>query len=184
MRRPDRRAKGINFIELIKLLKVQRRTRRLDGLSQASIALLDERILLTAWYPAEPFIELIDYVYRHMLSERPERAFELGALGAELQLTGPHRAFVVCGDPEASVLGLRHIWRSYFDFGECDAVLEAPGSALFSLRDYRDMPAAHGVMLPAYEIVAARLAGSHNPTYELLKCPWLGEPALIYRVRF
>lgn len=184
MRRGDRRAKGINFIELIKLLKIQRRTRPLNGLSKEVTALLDEHILLTAWYPVEPFIELIDYVYKHMLSAKPERAFELGVVGAEMQLTGPHRAFVVCGDPEASVLGLRHIWRAYFDFGDVQAALEAPGRVLFTVRDYPDMPCPHGWMMPAYEVVAARLAGAHNPTFELLQCPWLGAPSLVYRLNF
>ena len=46
------------------------------------------------------------------------------------------------------------------------------------------MPCAQGHMLPAWEVVAARLAGSKNAGVTLLERPWDGDPALVYPISF
>jgi hypothetical protein len=179
-----RRAKGTNFIELVKALKVHRRTHPIVGLSRAAEDMLGERILLTNWYPLPPLLEILEYIYRNLLDGDPKKAYELGVVGAEVQLKGPHRAFVVPGDPQASVMALRHIWPSYFDFGELQATLETERSVVFTFKGYPDLPEVQGHMFPAWEVVAARLAGSKRPSSEILGRPWKGDRELVYRISF
>jgi hypothetical protein len=181
---PARHAKGTNLIELIKALKVYQRTRPLDGLSPAAQSMLDTRVLVSDWYPIEPFLELLTVLYERLLGRVPERAQHLGITGGTLALQSTYRAYIREGDPAASVLAMRHIWRAFFDFGELKANLEADDSVRFVLTGYPDMPPVHAAIVTAWSVAAARLAGSEKAEVAIVEAPWDGTDRLVYRTTF
>lgn len=179
-----RHAKGTNLIELIKALKVHQRTRPIDGLSSAAQELLETRILVSDWYPHEPFLELLKVLYERLLGRAQERARHLGIAGATTALQSTYRAYVHDGDPAGSVLAMRHIWRAFFDFGDLKASLEAEGSVQFVLTGYLDVPPVHAAMITAWPVAAARLAGSEKAQVAIVEAPWSGAERLAYRATF
>ncbi|HMJ12736.1 MAG TPA: hypothetical protein VK524_15045, partial [Polyangiaceae bacterium] len=117
----DRRAKGVSFIELVKLLKAHRRKTPVLGISEPAERLFVEHLLPTAWYPFVPVAEIIRVSYRNLLRGREEAALQMGIAGGTYALTTYHKTFVKPGDPRASTLAMRHTWPLYFDFGELRA---------------------------------------------------------------
>jgi hypothetical protein len=179
-----RHAKGTNLIELIKTLKVYQRTRPIEGLSAAARALLDTRVLLSDWYPHEPFLELLTILYERLLGQSPERALQVGIDGATAALQTTYRAYIHNGDPAGSVLAMRHIWRAFFDFAELKASLEQDGAVRFVLTGYLDVTPVHAAMFTAWPVAAARLAGSRKAQVAIVEAPWDGADRLVYRATF
>jgi hypothetical protein len=179
-----RHAKGTNLIELIKALKVYQRTRPLEGLSPAAQTMLDTRVLLSDWYPHEPFLELLSVLYERLLGRIPERAVQIGIAGGTAALQTTYRAYVQDGDPAASVLATRHVWRASFDFGELKANLDPDGAVRFVLTGYPDIPPVHAAIISAWSVAAARLAGAGQAKVTIVEAPWDGADRLVYRTTF
>jgi hypothetical protein len=58
-----RRAKGVNLVDLIKILKLHRRKTPIVGLGAQALQLFDEHILASDWYPHDLLLELLGYTY-------------------------------------------------------------------------------------------------------------------------
>ncbi len=179
-----RHAKGTNLVELIKVLKIHQRQRPIDGLSPEAQELLDTRILLSDWYPHEPFMELLRVLFEQLLGRSTDKALQIGITGSISSLKGPYKAYIRTGDPAASVLAMRHIWRTFFDFGDLKASLDEDGSVRFILTGYRDVSPVHAAMITAWTVGAARLAGSEKAKVEIVEAPWDGAERLVYRTTF
>lgn len=183
--RSGRHIKGASFIELVKLLKVYRRRHPLDELREATVAFMGQRILPSAWYPYEIFIELLETAYRRLLDSSEENALQMGIAGGQVALSTLHKAYIAAGDCAGSVLAMRHMWRAQCDFGDLRAELEDGGRAVrFTLTDYPDMPAVHGMTTVGWGVAAARLGGARDAACEVFEKPWEGAPRLSYAIRF
>jgi len=178
----DRFSKGVAIADLVKVLKIYRRKCPLNGLSPAAEALLDEHILLTKWYSHESFLELLDTAYRVLLDSDEENALQMGINGGQVILQGIHSAFVQQGDPLGSVMALRHIWPTYYDFGGLTAELIDGQKVQFTVVDYPDITIPHAMVTVGWGIAAARLGGAFGARHEILERPWQGAPALKYRI--
>src|SRR5262245_38678551 len=133
-----RLAKGTNFLDLVKWLRVHRRKAPITGLSPAAAAFLDERVLVTHWYDLRHLLELLDFAFANVLGQSAEKAHEAGIAGGTNQLKGPHKAFIVAGNPQESLMAMRHSWRVYFNFGELQTAIEGRRRALFTVTGYPD----------------------------------------------
>ncbi len=176
--------KGSNLIGLVKLLRGLRKTRPLQGLSPAALALLDERVLVTDWYPFEPFLEFVELTYRDLLKGSEEAALQMGIAGGREALAGVHKAFISQGDAAASLLAMKPAWRAYFDFAQLSAEKVGTNAVRFNLIDYPDVGAAHGMLIVGWHVAAARLAGSEKARAEVVLKPWTGAPHLAHCVHF
>jgi hypothetical protein len=180
----------VNLTELVKVLRIHRRQKPLPRLSAAAEDLLATRILASEWYAHEPFLELLRCTDEVILGRSEARALEMGILGGHIALQGPHRAFVQPGDPEGSMLALRHVWRSYFDFGELAGEPEAlpheerSRGVRFILTGYPDIPCVHAHMTAGWPMAAAQIAGARDPQCEMLERPWKGAQRLVFRVLY
>lgn len=181
-----RRTKGVSFIELVKFLKVHRRTNPMPELSRDAEALLTSvHVLPTVWYPFAPVAELTQFTYRRLLRSREEAALQMGIAGSTLALGTYHKTFVKPGDPRASVLAMRHTWPLFFDFGVLSAKEDGPHAAVFTLEGYPDVNPGHGWMIVGWHRAAALVAGAELVRGELLECPWRDDsPRLVHRVEF
>jgi len=179
----SRNVKGIIQVDLIKFLRVYQRSTPLPRLSPAAEELLQTRVIVSAWYPLAPFLELIMVTDRVLLKGNEEAAVELGAGGGTNLLRTSYRAYIREGDAAESVMGVRHLWGTHYDFGAIHAELEADRrSVVYTVTGYEDVVAPHGLMTAGWAIAAARIAGAPAARIELLERPWAGDEHLRYRV--
>ena len=179
---PQRLVKGTNLVDLIKLLRSVRKVRKLDGLSTSAEQLLQDRILPTAWYAHESFIELLEFTFRELLGSSEKAACEMGATGGRAELQRTMRALVDRKDPLGSVLAMRHAWQASFNFGTLRAAVE-DRSVLFRLAGYRDVGPAHAQMIAGFGLAAAQVSGAPASTATVLEAPWRGAAELVYRIQ-
>lgn len=177
-----RLAKGINLSQLVAALRKHRRHRPLGAISPAAQRLLEDRILDSAWYPHEPFLELLAVMYREMLGSREDYALAAGISGGKVALLGAHKTFVSEGDPVASVLAMRHSWRSYFNFGALTAAQQNDHVVTLMLTGYPDVPPVHAGMIVGWAVAAAQLGGAPGSVGEILERPRIAGDSLHYRV--
>lgn len=177
-----RSAKGTVVIDLVKLLKELRKRKPLPPLSSAAEQLLATRVLSSEWYPLEPFAELLRALDTTMLRGDETRTMELGVAGAMGPLHGPYRAYLKVGDPQGSVMAMRHAWRAHYDFGEITARTIDAQTVEFTLKDYPDVCMPHALMSAGWGVAAAIIAGAASSQVEVVARPWQGAPAFVYRV--
>jgi hypothetical protein len=181
----QRQAKGVSFVELVKLLKNRRRKHPFSGLSAEAEGLFGQHLLPTGWYPFPPVAELIDLAYRELLRGSAEAALQMGIAGGTHALRTYHRGFIRPGDPLASLLAMRRSWSLYFDFGELTTKQVGERGVVFQLDGYPDISAAHGPMVVGWHRAAGLVAGVKNLRGEIVECPWTdGSPRLVHRVEF
>jgi len=169
-----RRAKGVSFMELVKLLKGYRRQHSLGSLSNEAQELMEQHLLPTEWYPFAGVRELIELSYRLLLGQSEQAALEMGIAGGSHALSSYHKNFVKENDPLASILSMRHAWRLYFDFAELRAKLDGERAVRFVLDGYADMTVAHGMMIIGWHRAAGLIAGAETTTGTILEAPWKG----------
>ncbi|MBN1656674.1 MAG: hypothetical protein JXA30_23075 [Deltaproteobacteria bacterium] len=180
----ERRAKGINIIDLVKVLKIYRRTHKNAVFSKDVEALFKERILPNKWYSYRIFLELINFAYKNLLASKEDNAVQLGMAGGLVVLKEYHGVFIEEGDPIATLLSLRHSWRSYFNFGFHEAKSDDDHSVEMTVGDYPDVGPCHAHMIIGWDMGGAKLAGASDIRYELLTRPWEGAGQLTYIIRF
>jgi len=178
----ERQIKGLNLIALVKTLRMYRRKHPTVGLSPGAESLLTERILVNKWYSHAASLELMRVFYRHLLGSNPENALQAGIVGGLAAFEDNHRAFVVNGDPAASLYAMRHIWGTMLNFGELQAELVGEKSVRFTLTGYPDVPEVHGMLIVGWGIAAAQLSGAKDVTYSIERRPWQGDPSLVYLI--
>jgi hypothetical protein len=181
--KPPRRAKGVNLIDLVKLLKGLRKRRPL-AFSKAAEALLAEHVLISNWYPFDVYPELLDIVYREMLGRDEKAALEMGIIGGRAAFSGFHKQFIAPRKPLETLLAIRHTWRVYYDFGTLSAFEEGPRAVRLELEGYPDARPCHGNMIVGWHVAAGREAGAENARSDILEAPWRGGARLVHRVTF
>lgn len=181
----ERKAKGINLVELVKFIRSLRKKRTFrTPLSGQAEALLSMQVLPISWYSHAAFLELVELVYREVLERDEEKTYAMGIAGGRIALTGPHRAFIDPNSVARSVLAMRHVWRACFNFGELNAQLEDEQTVLFRLTGYEDVTPAHAFMTAGWGAAAAFVAGASSARAQVLDKPWKGAKDLTYRVSF
>jgi hypothetical protein len=180
--KPERHAKGVLLIGIVKTLRFFRRQRPLEGLSPAAEAFLNEHVLPDQWYAFDIYRELLNVIYREVLASNDEYALQAGIEAGKAILTTFHKAFIIDRDPLGSLLSMRHIWKSYFDFGFHKAEQVSDRSVRFTVADFPNMLPVHGMMIIGWDIAAAQAAGAEEVKYELLESPWRGDLQLKYLV--
>jgi hypothetical protein len=170
----------VNFIELVKLLRVARREGRLPGLTADEYALLDERILVSSWYPIETLWRWLELCHE-LFGATDEAAIQMGRIGGERVLSGVHSSFIKPDDLERGLKTVERAWSSYFDFGTIQAKLVSDVIRI-TIHDYPDIPRVHGLcMLGWYE--AAVLLNEYEQRYaRIVAEPWSGAPALVLEI--
>lgn len=177
-----RKAKGVNLVQLVAVLKKTRHKVPLGLLSPSAEQLLEEHILETTWYPHAPFLELLDAMWRIVLQRNEDHALQAGIVGGKYALQTAHGNFVMPGDPVGSAYAMRHSWRAYFNFAELKAEIDTPQTVTLTLSGYADVPPVHAGMILGWAVAAAQMGGAPKATGELLDRPWQSGSKLRYRV--
>ncbi len=179
-----RRVKGVTLEQLVKAVKgLQRRMPHLR-LSPRTEAALQERILVSKWYPLQLNLELSAFVYRQMLGSDPNNALMAGVAGGTEAWSGAHRIFVAERGPLDALRAMAPAWGSYFDFGSLTADTIDAGTVRFTIEGYPDIPVYHGMLIAGWHTAAARLCGAHDATADVEQRPWEGAQKQVHVVRF
>lgn len=173
----SRHAKGVNLIELVKILRVARREGRLQELTPEKSALLDDRILVSSWYPIEMLWRWLALCHE-LFGGSDEAAIQMGRIGGERVLSSVHSSLLKPDDLERGLRTVERAWPMYFDFGSVEAKLHGDVIRI-TLHDYRDIPRVHGLcMLGWFE--AALMLNDYEQRYaKIVGQPWSGDPALM-----
>ena len=99
-----RRAKGINLIAFVRMLKGLRKRRPIGLLSDATEAVLGDRVLISSWYSFDVYRELMNVVTREILHGSDASALEMGIMGGREAFSDYHRQYVAPGDPLATLI--------------------------------------------------------------------------------
>lgn len=180
----ERHARGASVIDVVRTLRKIRKAGPLPSLSRAAQDLLDTQILVSQWYPFEPFEELLKIVFALVFKRSEQFALEMGIEAGIKQFRGPHKAFITKDDPKSSVLALRNTWQVHYDFGELNTAAESDHAVVLTLTGFNDITPVHAMTNAGFAVAVARLAGSRNASGEVFERPWKGAPHLRYRVRF
>jgi uncharacterized protein (TIGR02265 family) len=96
---------------------------------------LGGQLLHVVWYPLELNLALDDAIAEELSPGDKRKIFlDMGRASADMNLTGPHKAFVKVGDPHALLSMAPQIYRSYYETGRRTYEKTGPTSGV--LRTY------------------------------------------------
>jgi hypothetical protein len=170
-----RQAKGQNMLLLVKMLRAARKAGRLDKLDDGVARLLDERVLITAWYPFDHFSKLLIVAHQRLSDGSDEAARKMGDLAASEMLLGLHKMFLSPGDPGRTLTAFERVWGRYFDFGRLTVHPEVSGARVV-IAGYADMTRTHGNLLVGWARTAVALSGADVNIAAVRRAPWDGDP--------
>ena len=178
----SRHTKGVNVIDFVRVLKTLHKSGQLRDIDAVEAKYLNERILVSSWYPFEDFRALMHRVHRAMGGTH-ETADKMGEHGAQAALTGVHKIFLREGDAAGTAKAIGRIWEGQFDFGRAH-VTDLPNGFSVRFDDYPDVDRVHGHLLVGSIRKALELARGTPGTVELHAAPWRGDLQLEIRVSF
>ncbi len=182
--RAGRRAKGTALVHMIKAVRVATRSGLTLPVSDEDREWLEQRVLVSSWYPFDRFEWLIHLVHQHLMGGTDGGAIRMGELAAEHMLTGVHAGFVHEGEVERSLHSLINAWTRYFDFGEVTVETPRPGEATVTLSGYANMSRVHELMLIGWTLSMVRLAKGEVTFHEVLRAPSRGDDTLVVRLEY
>ena len=174
------KVKGTNVVGAVKLLRANRE-RALALLPARLHHYLQERLLVSSWYPEDDQIELLRVIAK-MMPPAPNPFIVMGLTTAQADLTGIYRNYLRPDDPQRTLSAAGGLWRNYHDSGEMSASNEGPSGAVVRLRGYQ---AACGEMcrvVEGYLTGCARVAGARDVRTTKLTCCLDGAPECSWRL--
>lgn len=171
-----RHAKGQNLLLLVKMLRTARRAGRLEKLDQNIAAMLEERILITSWYPFDHFVKMLGVAHHRLADGSDEAARKMGDIAASEMFLGLHKSFLSPGDPGRTLYSLERMWGRYFDFGSLVVHPEVSGARVV-ISGYEDMGRTHGNLLLGWARTAIAMSGADINVAAVRRAPWNGDQA-------
>jgi hypothetical protein len=126
--------KGIEVLNLVKALRLDKE-RAFAVLPKRLHHYLEERILVSTWYPEEDQLGLIQAMGA-LMPAGAEPWVMMGRSTGHSNLTGLYKHLLQPDNPERTLAFVSVFWRNAHDTGEMTAAQEAPGRAVVRLRGY------------------------------------------------
>jgi hypothetical protein len=163
------------MVLLVKMLRAARKAGRLENVDDDVVRLLDERVIITSWYPFEHFIKLLIVAHQRIGDGSDEAARKMGDMAAAEMLLGVHKSFLSPGDPLRTLVALERVWGRYFDFGTLVVHREVSGARVV-IANYEDMMQTHGNLLVGWARTAVSMSGADVNVAAVRRAPWNGDP--------
>jgi hypothetical protein len=163
------------MVLLVKMLRAARKAGQLPNIGDDITALLDERVIITAWYPFEHFSKLLILAHQQLTDRSDEAARKMGDMAASEMLLGLHRSFLSTDEPARTLTALERLWGRYFDFGKLTVHPEVSGARVV-IAGYENMARAHGNLLVGWARTAVTLSGADVNVAAVRRAPWDGDP--------
>ena len=169
---PDRKqakVKGTNMLSAVKALRVAREQAR-AALPPRLHHYLEERILVSTWYPESDLMDLLSTLGRLMPAGGGDPFVFMGRTTAREHLAGIYRAHVRTGDVERTLRSGVTLWRNYHDTGTLTVELETSQQAIVCLRDFAATSREFCRLLTGYFTELVDQAGGRDVTVTKLEC--------------
>jgi hypothetical protein len=174
--------KGTNLLAAVKSLRTQREA-ALSRLPPELQHYLHERILPSAWYSEDDFQQLLHALAAIMRVPPSVDVWDyFGRVSAPEQLRGVYRAFLLPGDPAATLSTAAAHWRSFHNTGELSLMLEEPRVAMITLRRYAIVSAEMCRLNGGYFCGVALAAGAKTARAQKLACRAVSGSECVWRV--
>jgi hypothetical protein len=162
------RVKGVNMMTAVKALRSSRE-QAAKVLPPALHRYLEERVLVSSWYPEEDLLALLQALGR-MLPPAPDPFAFMGRHTAREHLSGIYRGHVRPGNLEGMLTLGTALWRNYHDTGELTAKVESPQCAVLTLRNFAATSREFCRLLSGYFFELAVQGGTEKVDVVKLAC--------------
>jgi hypothetical protein len=174
------KVKGANVLSAVKMLRAHRE-RAVALLPAKYQHYLDERILVSSWYPEADQLELLRAV-SFLLPGTPDPWMTIGRIAARGDLSDLYRNLVRPGDLKDALRASSSLWRTFHDTGELKLSLEEPQRAVASLRGYAATAREMCRVIGGYVSEVATVAGVRDIKTIKLGCTIDGAPECSWRL--
>lgn len=174
------KVKGTNVLGTVKALKAYRE-QATAKLPERLMHYLDDRILVSSWYPEVDQIEMLR-VLASLLPRTPSPWPLMGRMAAAQDLASVYRNQIRPDSPQQSLLASASLWRNYHDTGEMAATVDGPTAVLLRLRGYHGACKEMCEILGGYLGEMAAQAGGRDVTATKLDCVLKGQPQCSWRI--
>jgi predicted hydrocarbon binding protein len=166
-------AKGTAVLQLVKALRSLGEPAR-RALRPGLHHYLDERVLVTKWYPEEEYIELITTLSQVMpVPDGVSVWDQFGKAAARHDLTSVYKGMVRGGTLLGTLKAARDLWKLYHDTGRI-VIAGDEERATFDVFDYASVHAGHCRFLTAYLREHLRMATGRDYEVRETLCRSLG----------
>lgn len=172
--------KGANVLAAVKMLRANRE-RAVALLPRELHRYLDERILVSSWYPEADQLELLRAV-SFLLPGTPDPWVSIGRIAARDDLKDLYRRMVKPGDLKETLRASSAMWRTFHDTGELKIVLEEPTRALATVRGYAATAREMCRVIGGYVTEVVSTAGMQNIKTAKIACTLDGAPECSWRL--
>jgi hypothetical protein len=131
-------AKGTTFISFVRYLRSQR-ARSLEALPEDLHHYLDERILVSRWYPEEDLLRIARTMARMLGGDVDENLRNFGRIAVQEQIQAPDGVYAHLagsGDPHSFGRRFFALWSSQHDSGQAKAEITGERCGVLRLEDY------------------------------------------------
>jgi hypothetical protein len=172
--------KGSNVLSAVKMLRAHReRATRL--LPRHLHHYLDERIIVSSWYPEEDQLGLLRAV-SFLLPGSPDPWMVMGQTAARGDLKKMYRHVVSAGNIAETARAATTLWQSFHDTGELTIAVEEPGRGLATVRGYGATSREMCRLVGGYVSEAFATAGARDVKAVKLDCTLDGSAACTWRM--
>ena len=129
------RAKGTTLINAVKALRMKR-NEALRLLPKHLHRYLEERILVSSWYPEEDLLEILRTLAK-LLPAAGTDVFEfMGRVSARSDLGGVYASLLRQGDPATTLRRTAVTWKHYHDTGKEEVIESSDGHAVIEISGF------------------------------------------------
>lgn len=141
-------------------------------------------VLSVGWFPFK-LGERLDEAIVQVIGKGDEGVFErIGAVSAEENLGGPHRRFLVHGDPHAFLRQAPEIYKFYYDAGRRTYEHTGAKSGLITTYDADTFSRVDCLTVAGWHRRALELCGMHDVRVSEESCRAAGAPYCRYRIEW
>jgi hypothetical protein len=160
--------KGTNLLTAVKALRTSRdQARRV--LPESLHHYLDDRILVSSWYPESDLLGLLRALGA-MLPAAPDPFAFMGRHTAREHLSGIYRNHIRGSELERTLSSAAALWRNYHDTGDMSAEEEAPRRWILRLDGFAAPSREFCRLLAGYFRELAEVAGAKQVEVTKLTC--------------
>ncbi len=140
------------------------------------------QILHVSWYPLDLNLRLDDAIAEVFSPGDKRRVFiDMGRASADINLSGPHKAYVHAGDPQALLRSAPAIYKAYYDVGYRTYERVSDTCAVLRTFEAEDTTPGDCLTVVGWHERAIELCGGKNVKVTETKCRSAGADICEYR---
>lgn len=174
-------AKGSSIVLVVKLLRAQR-AEAVKRLPPELLHYLEDRILVSSWYPEEDLFELLQVGVKLIPTQGDDPWYVFGQFAAAAHVRETYQHLLAARDAEEILRQINVVWRSQHDTGTFRADLVEAGHAVLALEDHPILSGDWCLLLSGYMVGMLGAAGGRDIVVREIHCRTKGDPACVWRL--